>query len=366
MPVTTALMAILAAFVGSGLLYQVLGSRRDTRRNLPPGQLVPVNRHRLHLWVLGDKDPTVVLEAGIGASSLSWRLVHTAAARFARVCAYDRAGLGWSEAGRGGRSAHRSVAELRRALSGAGLPPPYVLVGHSFGAYLVRVFAALHPAEVAGMVLVDPLEPQDWQEGTPAARRRLGGGVFYARLAAGLAVFGVVRLAINRFLRGDRQMPRAVLSSFPREATPVVEGLVRQIAKLPAEYWPAIQAHWTRTRSFWTLAQYLAALPGCAQEVIAAEAARTPPAPMAARRGPRWEIPVVVLSAATASPSSLARHRATAACSPCGQHRTVSSSGHWLQLDAPTDVVEAIQTVVNVAQRGRPAEPEVNEHEGTG
>ena len=69
-----------------------------------------------------------------------------------------------------------------------------------------------------------------------------------------------------------------------------------------------------------------------------------------------------MLSAATASPSSLARHRATAACSPCGQHRTVSSGGHWLQLDAPTDVVEAIRTVVDVAQRDRPAEPEVNEH----
>ena len=151
MPFTTALLALLAALAGGGLLYQVLGSRRDAERNLPPGQLLPVNRHRLHLWVLGDKDPTVVLEAGIGASSLSWRLVHTAAARFARVCAYDRAGLGWSEAGRGGRSAQRSVAELRRALSGADLTPPYVLVGHSFGAYLVRLFAALHPA-----VLVSP------------------------------------------------------------------------------------------------------------------------------------------------------------------------------------------------------------------
>ena len=153
MSLTTVSLVTFAALAGSGVLYQVVGSRRDRRRNLPPGDLVPVNRHGLHLWVLGDKDLTVVLESGIGASSLSWRLVHPAAARFARVCACDRAGLGWSEAGRGGRSAQRSVAELRRALSGAHLTPPYVLVGHSFGAYLVRVFAALHPAEVAGMVL---------------------------------------------------------------------------------------------------------------------------------------------------------------------------------------------------------------------
>ncbi len=364
MPFTTTLVAMLVASAAAGVLYQVLGSRRDARRNLPPGQLVSVNRHCLHLWVLGDREPTVVLEAGIGASSLSWRLVHAATAEFARVCAYDRAGLGWSQTGRGAHSGQRSVTELRQALSVADLAPPYVLVGHSFGAYLVRLFAALHPAEVAGMILIDPLEPEDWQVPTSVARRRLRGGVYCARVAAGLAVLGVVRLAINRFLRGDRRMPRAVLRSFPREATPVVEGLLRQIAKLPSEYWPAIQAHWTRTGSFWTLAQYLAALPGYADEVIAAEANRT--ARSRASHGPRWDIPVVVLSAATVSQTSLARHRAVAAGSPRGRHRTVSSSGHWLQLDAPTEVVEAIRTVINLAQRERPVEPEVNEHEGTG
>ena len=119
MPFTTAVLATLAVLAAVGLLYQMIGDRRDASHDMPPGRLVPVNRHCLHLWVLGDGEPTVVLEAGIGASSLSWRLVHTAAARFSRVCAYDRAGLGWSKPGPAARTGKRLVTELRRALSAA-------------------------------------------------------------------------------------------------------------------------------------------------------------------------------------------------------------------------------------------------------
>jgi pimeloyl-ACP methyl ester carboxylesterase len=352
MPVSTALLVALIAVAGVGLIYQVVGTRRDRLSHPPPGRLVPVNRHDLHLWIMGEEEPTVVLEAGIGASSLSWRLLHAAVARFARVCAYDRAGLGWSQPGPAGRSGRRSVAELRRALAGAHLDPPYVLVGHSFGAYLVRLFTALHPEDVAGLVLVDPLDPEDWREPTRAARRRLGGGIFCARVGSGLAFFGIVRFATHQFLRGGRRLPRAVLSSFPKEATPVIEGLVRQIAKLPAEYWPAIQAHWSRTWSLWTLGEYLAALPECAREVIAAEQRCRERGDSSAEPASSRDIPIVVLSASTASPVAQDRHRATAARYRSGRHHTVAAGGHWLQLDAPDAVVDAIREVVNAARDG--------------
>ena len=365
MTFTTALMVVFATLAVGALVYQALGTRRDARSNPPPGQLYSVNRHRLHLLVLGEQAPTVVLEAGIGASSLSWQLVHAAVARFCRVCAYDRAGLAWSQAGSGPLSGHRSVAELRRALSAADLPPPYILVGHSFGAYVVRLFAALHPAEVAGLVLLDPLEPEDWQVPTRAARRRLMGGILCARVATGLAAVGIVRFTVGRFLRGDRHVARAVLRSFPSEATPAVEGLVRQIGKLPVESWQAIQAHWTRTWSFWTLAHYLAALPRYAKELVAAEVGQTASTHRSPTRGPHWEFPVLVVSAATTAPEALARHRATAARSSCGHHHTMASSGHWVQLDAPTDVVEAIRTVVKLAKQPQSVPAEVSEHEGS-
>ena len=180
-------------------------------------------------------------------------------------------------------------------------------------------------------------------------QRRLFGGVLCARVVAGLTTVGVTRFAVTRFLRGDRTVPRAVLGSFPQEATPVVEGLVKQIAKLPVASWPAIQAHWTRTQSFWTLAQYLAALPEYANELITAEAERPASTHPSTSRGPRWEIPVLVASAATTSQEGRTCHRATAARSACGHHRTIASSGHWVQLDAPTAVVDAIRMVANLA-----------------
>lgn len=347
------LLAMLALLIGSGVVYQLHGSWHDRRHYLPPGKLVPVNGHALHLWVDENEPPTVVLEAGIGASSISWQLVHHEVAHFARVCAYDRAGLGWSSAAPPPRTGARLVAELRGALAGARLTPPHILVGHSFGAYVVRLFAALHPSEVAGLVLVDPLDPEEWAEPTASARRRLRGGVFCARVGAGLAAVGVVRLAVNRFLAGDQRTSRAVLGAFPREATPVVEGLVGQIAKLPATWWPAIRAHWTRTKSLWILAQYLRAIPGCAKEVIAAEATHQ-----------QWKIPVVVLSAATASERSRGRDRLTAARSVDGEHHAVPSSGHWLQLDTPQAVVDAIRAVVLRASQRQLREREADAHDG--
>ena len=99
----------------------------------------------------------MVFEAGLAATSVSWVYVQPEVAKFARTCSYDRAGLGWSEAGRSPRTVAVMVEALRALLRGVDSQGPFHLVGHSFGGLVIHAFAAAYPAEVAGLVLVDPV-----------------------------------------------------------------------------------------------------------------------------------------------------------------------------------------------------------------
>src|SRR6202011_3609510 len=120
-----------------------------------PGQLVDLGGWRLHLncsGLVGASQPTVILEAGAGSFSVDWSLVQPEVARFARVCSYDRAGLGWSDLGPRPRTLRQVVWELHTLLEKAGVPPPYVLVGHSYGGILARLYAFTYPSELGGIV----------------------------------------------------------------------------------------------------------------------------------------------------------------------------------------------------------------------
>lgn len=120
-----------------------------------PGEMVEVNGHRLHLVCSGEGRPTVVLESGMSDAWVTWTPVQSLVARATRVCSYDRAGIGYSEPGPTPRTSGQIADELHALLARAGVPGPYVLVGHSFGGFVVRVFASRYRQEVAGMVLVD-------------------------------------------------------------------------------------------------------------------------------------------------------------------------------------------------------------------
>lgn len=128
----------------------------QVRANPMPGQLLNLNGVAMHFHSAGHGAPAVILEAAIGDYSLTWSLVQPRVARFTRAISYDRLGLGWSEASPMPRTGEVMAQELRRLLEAAGVAGPYILVGHSFSALLVRVFAYLYPQEVAGMVLLDP------------------------------------------------------------------------------------------------------------------------------------------------------------------------------------------------------------------
>lgn len=154
----TALMgagALFGALAGVGAAYQAINVARERRIYPPPGRLVDIGGYRLHITDEGQSAPTVVFDAGLAGLSLDWALVRPEVARFTRVCTYDRAGYGWSDRGARPRNSLQIAMELRALLRRANIPGPYVLVGHSFGGFNVRVFADRYPSEVAGMVQVD-------------------------------------------------------------------------------------------------------------------------------------------------------------------------------------------------------------------
>ncbi len=135
-----------------------------SRLGQPPGAILSIEGRKTHIQCSGAGSPAVILEAGIGSNSLQWSLVQKEVAAFARVCSYDRAGTGWSERRPGVRDAARISGELEALLAVAGERPPYLLVGHSLGGILARVFASRRPQDIAGLVLIDP-SPTELKQG---------------------------------------------------------------------------------------------------------------------------------------------------------------------------------------------------------
>ena len=154
-----ALGAGAAALALASAAYQAAGDRRDRRRRPPPGRLIDVGGYRLHIVCTGEGSPPVVIVPALGATAGDWREVQRRLAADSTVCVYDRAGLGYSESPHRHRTARRMAEELHALLHGAGIPPPYVLAGHSLGGVVTRVFARLYPGEVAGVALIDASHP---------------------------------------------------------------------------------------------------------------------------------------------------------------------------------------------------------------
>jgi pimeloyl-ACP methyl ester carboxylesterase len=142
---------------------------------------ISLGTRRLVLTTSGHGSPVVVLETGLGAESAEWASVQRGLSAHTRVCRYDRAGRGTSDPAVSPRGPAELVADLRALLRRVGLAPPYVLVGHSFGGLMVRLFAQRHRAEVAGIVLVDAMHQDQFEvfgqafppprDGEPAALR---------------------------------------------------------------------------------------------------------------------------------------------------------------------------------------------------
>ena len=336
------LFIIPLAFIAAGLLYQLQGSLRDRRRWPAPGRLLSIGAHRLHVHSLGEGVPTVVLESGIAASSINWHPVQRQVAGFTRVCAYDRAGYAWSDRPRTQRTPEALVAELRALLRAAAAAPPYILVGHSFGGLIVRLYSTLHPAEVAGLVLVDPALLAESAEPGIDRQRMLKRGVRLARRGAWLARIGFVRLALALTAAGARAIPRTMAAATSGRALSAIDRIIGELRKLPPEFLPAIRAHWSRPEPFAAMAEHFRVLP----EICAALSGCPHPA----------AIPVTVISGAHLTAEQRAEHEAIARSSETGCHIVAERGGHWVHLDAPEVVVGAVREMFHRYSGSRPGD----------
>lgn len=162
--ISTVIILLLVSFIAWFALYpldQRPASGLSSWTDPPPGKRVDIGGYRLHLHCQGEArtgQPAVVLEAGAGSDSRSWRVVQEALAGETVVCAYDRAGYAWSDPGPQPRTAKQMASELHTLLTNAGIAPPYILAAHSFGGFPARRFAINYPQDTAGLVLVDPTD----------------------------------------------------------------------------------------------------------------------------------------------------------------------------------------------------------------
>jgi pimeloyl-ACP methyl ester carboxylesterase len=302
-----------------------------------PGQLIDVGTHRLHFHCSGRGVPAVIFDAALGGSSLSWTLVHPATASFTTACVYDRAGFGWSEAGPLPRTVGRIAAELYQLLLRSHTPPPYVLVGHSFGGLTIRTFASRHPHLVAGLVFVDTAHPEDWIDPPASERARIAKGVRLCKQGALAARCGVATLVSALVSAGALTIARGLASAVSRGGLRREdEEVLAPVAKLPTELRPMVKWMWTQPRFFEALGSQIESVCTSAAEID---------------RAPDFgDMPLVTISASTCSDRRRTLQDKLARRSTDGRHIVASHSGHWIPLEEPGTVIQAVRNVVERAR----------------
>jgi len=301
----------------------------------------------MHVRQRGEGQPAVVLESGIAASSLNWSLLQPRLAAFSATYSYDRGGFGWSTVESTECSLARMAGDLHELLTALEVQPPYILVAHSFGAYIANAYARRFSGELAGIVLVDPLTPQEWVKPDREQRWILRRGVWFSRAGGALAAVGVVRACLWLLQRGSREAPRGILRMFGTRATETVERILGELAKLPPEVVRVIRARWSTPKFFWTMAAYIRSLPGCAHEL---EGCAIPAG-----------VPVTVLSGAHQPAIRLEEHAAIAGHSQRGRHVIAPKGAHWIHLDHPVLVASAVQEMAEAYHLQCKAESNLHE-----
>ncbi|MFD0661571.1 alpha/beta fold hydrolase [Thermocatellispora tengchongensis] len=276
----------------------------DPQRHASPGRLVDLGTHQLHLRCLGSQGPTVVFASGWGDSATTWAdLQDTLAASGRRSCAYDRAGYAWSSQGPGEQDVTTQAADLAALLSRAGEPGPFVLVGHSWGGHIARLFHARWPDRVAGIVLLDPAD--EYSKDDLALLATIQAKAWSAATAVGLLRTGAWMV--------DPREPRLT-----RDNVPVVFG---------PSTWTAAAAE---MRTYDTSTQALRKLPRTA--------------------GSWGSLPVAVISARP-DQQIIAHHRQIAALSTRGRHIVAPTGDHYVHLAEPALVLHHIRQMAASGHR---------------
>jgi len=303
----------------------------------PPGKLVDVGGWRLHLNCSGTRRaqaPLVILEPGIGSFSVEWSLVQPQVAKTARVCSYDRAGDGWSEMGPHPRTFKQIVYELHTLLERAGERPPFVLVGQSYGGWLVRTYRTAYPSEVAGMILVDAGE-DDPERVMP------NGSIGRASMLAKGEPIPPIKTSGP--LRID-DIPPAALAAMRRG----IAATAAQANDMPRNLLPA-DAQKMRTWALGQIGHIAAGVNPVEVEEIALLRKERLDNPQV-----YGEMPLIVITRGRPDSDSTpareeerrATHKAIASASRRGRWLLAERSGHHVQIEQPDIVVAAIQELL--------------------
>lgn len=195
--------SLLLLAIGSGFAYEAIASKQSARNYPPPGKLVDAGGYNLHLVKVGTGSPTILLEAGSGETSLSWRQIPDELAEFATVVSYDRAGYAWSEPANSDRTGENIVRELHTALEKEGIHGPYLLVGHSLGGMYARLFAETYRDEVVGLVLIDARPEDDARDTAEILKQEKFVGNPSASTLKLIKHSGLLRLLKDELLNGQ-------------------------------------------------------------------------------------------------------------------------------------------------------------------
>jgi pimeloyl-ACP methyl ester carboxylesterase len=325
------LLIVLAAVAGGS--YQALATRRDASRFPPPGRLVDVDGHRLHLFCTGEGAPTVVLDGPAGASHLIWTRVQPAIAEVTRACSYDRAGLGWSDRGGSDRSSEAMAAEWHALLRNAGIPGPYVLAANSIGGMNAQLFALHFPDEVAGMVLAESGHADQFKRLPPSV------GVTKEEVRM-LQVFRVaVRVGLPRLL--GLALGEGSSDILPDSLRPAARAIGFRTAWVDAVRSEVLQATEGHAAASVALAGGPHPLLGDKPLIVLVRDGND--AQFLEQPGVKevW----MALQAELASSSSR------------GTLTVVSGSGHFIEVDRPQAFIDAVRAVVEEVRAGLPAAP---------
>ncbi|MBA3469317.1 MAG: alpha/beta hydrolase [Herpetosiphonaceae bacterium] len=327
----------LLAIVGVGLVAllgagQIAKARLQTRYPAP-GQRIDIGGYALHIYCSGQGGPTVILESGLGSDSLTWANVQPVIAAQTRVCAYDRAGYGWSDPSPHARSAEVAVAELHTLLERAGIAPPYIMVGHSLGGVYAKLYAWRYPDQLAGLVLVDPSDERDLS-GLPLPDRE-----HYQTMVDDTATqMGGLKLLIDSglpalwpaMLGANPKLPvaaNAAATALQASDSTALQTSVDELIGLEASFAQVQAANITA----------LGDLPLVLLLAGQSESDANAPAPAAG-------------DLAAAEERQRQRTARLVNLSPQGQVEVVVDSGHHIQWDRPDRVVAAIAAVLAASQ----------------
>lgn len=323
----------MAALVTAGFLYQWLGAHYDRLRYATKGRWVDIgNGRRLYLLEKGSGGATVLFESGIAATNLNWSHIQEKVSSFATTASYDRSGLGWSSPCRTPRTPGNIAAELHELLDAAGIKPPYILVGHSFGGLVMRRFALMYPEEVTSIMLVDPMRCEEWPPLDPTKQAMLDRGLKLSTYAIPIAQLGLARLAVTSLLCRSGRIAEHLAGAAGDGGKYVLGRIKGEVSKMPQEIWPHVAAHWSRPGYYAGMRSHVEAVPDTVREMQESEPIR--------------QIPVLLLTPGKALPLS---EDCLRRIGDNVQQVIAPASAHWIHLDEPELVVDSILEMVMAA-----------------